>query len=147
MPIGSTTNVWVYSNTDSVELFLNGVSLGKKNNIKYSHLSWDNVTVEAGYIQSVGYNNNIKVIEEFRNTTGTPATIVITERIIGKSGMKADSADVAMFEISIIDTNQNVFPTANNEITFSVSGPGKIYGVGNGDPSDHGHDKASIRKG
>jgi len=36
-------------------------------------------------------------------------------------------------------------PTAMNEVTFTVTGPGKILGVGNGDPSSHEADRASKR--
>ena len=37
-------------------------------------------------------------------------------------------------------------PDAANNITFTVSGPGRIYGVGNGDPTDHDPDKACFRR-
>jgi beta-galactosidase len=34
---------------------------------------------------------------------------------------------------------------ADNEVSFVVAGPGKIIGVGNGDPTSHEPDKASVR--
>jgi beta-galactosidase len=36
-------------------------------------------------------------------------------------------------------------PTADNKVTFAISGPGSVIGVGNGDPSCHEPDKASER--
>jgi len=43
------------------------------------------------------------------------------------------------------DAQGRVVPTAMNEVTFSVTGPGRIIGVGNGDPSSHEPDRASKR--
>jgi beta-galactosidase len=47
--------------------------------------------------------------------------------------------------VSILDNAGRVVPTADNEVTFRVSGPGKVLGVGNGDPSSHEPDKADRR--
>jgi beta-galactosidase len=37
-------------------------------------------------------------------------------------------------------------PVAENQVTFTVEGPGKIIGVGNGNPSSHEPDKGSKRR-
>jgi len=37
-------------------------------------------------------------------------------------------------------------PTADNQVDFAVSGPGKLIGVGNGDPSSHESDKGATRQ-
>lgn len=48
--------------------------------------------------------------------------------------------------LQVIDAAGNMVSSADNNITFTVSGQGSIYGVGNGDPSDHDPDKAEYRK-
>ena len=55
--------------------------------------------------------------------------------------MKADGEDVSVITVQVNDVQQRKVPNANNEITFKISGPGKIIGVGNGDPSSHELDK------
>jgi beta-galactosidase len=39
--------------------------------------------------------------------------------------------------VQVADAQQRLVPDASNEIAFAISGPGKIIGVGNGDPSSH----------
>ena len=60
--------------------------------------------------------------------------------------LKADGCDVAVIRVDIKDAKDRVVPTANNLVKFSIEGPGKIIGTGNGDPSSHEPDKASQRK-
>ncbi len=53
---GQTIDVWVYSNADNVELFLNGKSLGKKEMPRNSHLQWE-VNYEPGTLSAIAYKN------------------------------------------------------------------------------------------
>jgi hypothetical protein len=55
------------------------------------------------------------------------------------------SRDVAVIRVAIKDAKGRVVPTANNLVQFSIEGPGKIVGTGNGNPSSHEPDKASQR--
>ena len=57
----------------------------------------------------------------------------------------ANSQDVVQVEVQIIDPDGNIIPTANNLITFSVEGEGKIIGVDNGNPQDHNSYKINRR--
>jgi beta-galactosidase len=45
----------------------------------------------------------------------------------------------------VVDAKGLTVPTAGDMLTFTVQGPGKVIGVGNGDPSCHEPDKASQR--
>jgi beta-galactosidase len=47
--------------------------------------------------------------------------------------------------IGVVDEKGRTVPTAGNMVRFSVTGPGKILGVGNGDSSCHEPDKATQR--
>jgi len=58
-----------------------------------------------------------------------------------KTTMLADGQDVSVINISVIDQQGREVPDAENKIKFNITGPGKIIGVGNGDPSSHEPDK------
>ena len=45
----------------------------------------------------------------------------------------------------MLDARGRHIPTAQHKIAFNVSGPGKIIGVGNGDPNSHESDKEPRR--
>lgn len=133
---GKTIQVWVNSNADEVELFLNDKSLGKKAMPRNSHLRWD-VAYMPGKLTAVG-NKKDKLIYAVQETTGTPAEVVMTPY---KTTMMADGKDVSVINISVIDREGRTIPDANNMIRFNIKGPGKIIGVSNGDPSSHEPDK------
>jgi len=144
--------MWVYTNVPSVELFLNGVSLGKKTvslNVSNSSAYFASWTVgfQTGSVVAKGYDTTgATVISDTVTTTGAPSAIRLTvEPFAGKSGIKANGQDVAMIAVAIIDTNGLIVPIASNEITFSVQGAGTIFGVGNGDPACHEPDKGNKR--
>ena len=90
---GKEIAVWVYSNLDKVELFLNGQSLGAKEMKKDSHLAW-NVNYAAGTIEARGFKGDKVVMTAKRETTGSPATLVMNA---DRSQLSADGEDVAMF--------------------------------------------------
>jgi beta-galactosidase len=83
------------------------------------------------------------VMTEKRETTGPAAKLVMTA---DRSEVLADGEDVAMFAVTVQDAKGNVVPITDNEVTFRVSGSGKLIGVGNGDPTDHDSDKGTSRK-
>ena len=56
------------------------------------------------------------------------------------------SLDLAVITVDATDEHNRRVPTADNKVTFAISGPGRIIGVGNGNPSSHEPDKASERK-
>ena len=60
--------------------------------------------------------------------------------------IRADGEDVAMFAVEVQDSEGRVVPITDNEVTFRVSGEGKLIGVGNGDPTSHESDKGTSRK-
>jgi beta-galactosidase len=59
--------------------------------------------------------------------------------------LRADGQDCAQVNVRVVDAKGLTVPTAGNMLTFAVEGPGKVIGVGNGDPSCHEPDKASQR--
>jgi len=133
---GQPIDVWVNTNADSVELFLNGQSLGKKDMPRNSHLQWK-VNYEPGTLEAVAYKKGKKITSRIE-TTGPAAGVVITPY---KTTMLADGRDATVVNISVVDRQNREVPDANNLIKFSIAGDAKIIGVGNGDPSSHEPDK------
>ena len=130
--VGKPIDVWVNSNADEVELFLNEKSLGKKTMERNSHLQW-NVMYEPGTLEAIAYKKGKKITAKIE-TTGQATTVVLTP---DKTILMADGKDVTVVNISITDEKGREVPTANNLLAFTISENAKIIGVGNGDPSSH----------
>ncbi|MDR7211612.1 beta-galactosidase GalA [Flavobacterium piscis] len=131
---GREIDVWVHSNCDEVELFLNKKSLGKKKMEQNSHLEWK-VNYAPGTLEAIGYKNGKKLLIETKKTTGIAENIKLS---VDKEN--AVTSNVSVVTVEITDKKGLHVPTANNEITFSIKG-GKILGVGNGDPTSLESDK------
>jgi beta-galactosidase len=139
---GQPIDVWVYSNCPTVELSLNGKSLGMKPMPAYGHIEWK-VPYQAGSLTAKGYGaaKQVLVTDEV-DTAGAPAAIRLRTT---RKFLLADEEDLAPIEVEIVDAKGRVVPTADNQVQFSVTGPGAVVGVGNGDPSSHEPDKATQR--
>ncbi|HRI24925.1 MAG TPA: beta-galactosidase GalA [Ferruginibacter sp.] len=133
---GQPVDVWVNSNADNVELFLNGKSLGKKDMPRNGHLNWM-VNYEPGKLEAIAYKKG-KKLQTKVETTGKPFEVVVSPY---KTTMLADGSDATVINISVIDREGREVPDANNLIKFSVQGDARIIGAGNGDPSSHERDK------
>lgn len=135
---GKPVDVWVNSNADDVELFLNGKSLGKKEMPRNGHLQWS-VPYAPGKLEAVAMKKGKRLTAKVE-TTGAPAEMVVTPY---KTTMLADGTDATVINISLIDREGREVPDADNMIRFSIAGDAKIIGVGNGDPSSHEPDKCA----
>lgn len=138
--IGQPIEVWVNSNAEEVELFLNGKSLGKKIMPRNSHLKW-NVLYEPGTLEAIAIRNGEKITSKVE-TTGVATKVVA---VANKTTVLADGKDGVIVNVSIVDEKGREVPNANNMVFFELQGDGEIIGVGNGDPSSHEPDKC--RKG
>jgi beta-galactosidase len=146
-----SVEVWAYSNLAEVELKLNGKVVGARTGMtKYEHVKWD-VPYEPGTLTVNAYASKGAATvgaSHTVTTAGTAASLKIElERPAGFDAqtLNANMDDVAMVKVSVVDDKGVFVPTASDHIEFSVAGPGKIIGVGNGDPSCHEPDKASSR--
>jgi beta-galactosidase len=137
---GQEISVWVHSNCQEVELFLNGVSQGKKTVKPRYHLEWK-VKYALGKLVARGIRDG-KPIDATVETTGAPAAIQLTA---DRSALAANNTDLAVVNVAILDAQGRVVPVADNKVTFALSGPARLIGVGNGDPSSHEPDKSSSR--
>jgi beta-galactosidase len=139
---GKLIAVWVHSNLDRVELFLNGQSQGAKDVVKNQHLAW-NVTYAPGTLEARGFKGGQQVMTAKRETTGPAAKLVLTA---DRTAVSADGEDIAMFAVEVQDAQGRTMPIADNQVNFRVTGQGAVKGVGNGDPTNHESDIGSTRK-
>jgi beta-galactosidase len=133
---GKPVEVWVNSNAEQVELFLNGKTLGKKEMPRNGHLNWI-VNFEPGKLEATGWKKG-KILKAKIETTDLPAEVVVTPY---KTTILADGKDVTVLNISVVDREGREVPDAGNTIRFYLSGDARIIGVGNGDPSSHEPDQ------
>lgn len=124
-------DVWLYSNCASVELFLNGVSLGKKalsqrgtkNQYAYT------VPYAAGTLVANGYDASGNLIaQDIQYTAGAPAKLALSS---DKTAVNAASDDLVYITCDVQDKNGTLCPSADNSVTFTVVG-GTIIGTDNG---------------
>lgn len=124
-------DVWLYSNCASVELFLNGVSLGKKvlsqrgtkNQYAYT------VAYAAGTIVANGYDASGNLIaQDIQYTAGAPAKLALSS---DKTAVSTASDDLVYITCDVLDKNGTLCPNADNSVVFTVMG-GTIIGTDNG---------------
>jgi len=135
---GEITPVFVYTNHDSAELFVNGKSYGKKrkSNETLQHryrLMWMDVVYEPGEIRVVGYDANGNITEEKTvRTAGKPDHI---EVVADRRELTADGKDLAYLTIRIVDKDGNLCPHDSRLVNFTVKGNGTYRASANGDPT------------
>jgi beta-galactosidase len=138
---GEEIPVWVYSNLDEVELFLNGTSLGSQKVPHLGHVQWK-VKYMPGAIEARGLKDGKVVLTEKRETTGPTVAIRLTA---DRTEIDADGEDLVFLTVEALDKEGRPVPTADNLIAFKVSGEGTLIGVGNGDPNCQESDKEPKR--
>jgi beta-galactosidase len=134
---GKEIDVWCHTNLESVELFLNGKSLGSKDVERNKHVEWK-VKYEPGVIEARGSKRDTVVLGDKRETTGAPVRLRLSA---DRPKIAADGEDLSVITVEIRDAQGRVVPVAMNEVRFKLTGPGRLIGVGNGDPSCHEPDR------
>ncbi len=133
---GEEIELWAYSNCDEVELSVNGRSLGRQPMPRNGHLRWKAV-YKPGKVVAIGYKNGRRVMTQTMETTKPAARIVARA---DRNVINADGQDVAVVTIEVQDAKGRIVPDACPTLSFRLDGPGRILGVGNGDPSYLGMD-------
>ena len=150
---GQTTPVFVYTNYPEAELFINGVSQGrrkkdltigidstytdqaKKDFVRQQRyrLMWMDTKYEPGTIKVVAYDENGNpVTEKSVSTAGKPDHIELTA---DRSKLKADGKDLSFINVRVVDKDGNLCPDDSRTVKFKVKGAGEFHAVANGDPS------------
>ncbi len=140
---GDSVDVWAYFNTDEVELFLNGKSLGtKRKQGDDLHVMW-RVAYQPGTLKAIGRTGGQEIITAEEKTAGKPAKIILQA---DRDSIAADGKDLSFVTVEVVDSVGTLVPDANNLVNFDLSGNGFIAGVDNGDEIDHEPFKANYRK-
>lgn len=133
---GQVTPVFVYTNYDSAELFVNGKSMGiqKKSMATPQNryrLMWMDVKYEPGTVKVVAFDKDGKAVAEKEiHTAGKAYKMTLDPDV---KTIKADGKDLSFVTVSIVDKNGIPCPTATNQLQFKVKGKGKFKAVCNGD--------------
>ncbi len=135
---GEPVPVFVYTNGDCAELFLNGKSQGIQckepksgNSTRRFRLMWDQVKYEPGELRAVAYREGQVIGEQVVKTAGAPQAIRLTA---DRNMITPDGMDLAYLLIEAYDKNGLPCPLADQQIELSIKGAGRILGVGNGNP-------------
>ena len=136
-------NVEVYSDCKEVEFFLNGKSLGVQEiHADDSPRIW-HVAYAPGTLKAIARNDGKEVATDTLVTAGPPAKIILTT---DDPKLTDDWDSVAFVRAEVVDKNGVLVPSANNLISFSVSGSGVIAAVDSADNSSHEPFQASQRR-
>jgi beta-galactosidase len=140
---GQSVKVLVYTNADSVELFLNGKSQGSKTMdiANTGKLQWS-VPFATGTLEAKASKGGTVVASDKLQTAGAAAALTLKA---DRTSIAADGRDLSFVEVDVVDAQGVIVPQANNKIDFAISGPGTIAGLDNGDATSHESYKGTSR--
>jgi len=116
--------IYVIANTEKVELFLNGKSIGVNSTPQNGWVfNFPAVTFAAGTLKAVGSNGGKAAASQELATAGAPAAIKLTPRV-GPMGLQADGQDVAFVDVEVVDAKGQRCPTDDARVDFTCTGPG-----------------------
>lgn len=133
---GQITPVFVYTNYDSAELFINGKSMGvqKKNDSSPQsryRLMWMDVKYQPGTVKVVAFDKTGKAVaKDSVSTAGDPYKIILDP---DRKVIHADGKDISFVTVSVVDKKGIPCPTASQKLNFTVTGSGHFKAVCNGD--------------
>ena len=152
LPNAANRTIHVYTNAPMAELTVNGKSQGSMKVDWQGWAQWNNVPFSSGKISATALDsqNQVKATHTVE-TAGAPAKVVANIDVPSTTtgtgtSLVLNGQDAGMVSAAIVDAQGKVVPSASQNVTFSiVSGPGRIIGVGNGNPMCHEPNKASWR--
>jgi beta-galactosidase len=138
---GQTVPVHVYASYkySAVELFINGVSQGKRTfdktkEIERYRLIWNEVKYEPGEVKAVAYDADGNACNTaYVRTAGKPHHV---ELRADRHAFNADGEDLIYVTAAIVDENGTVCPKADNRVFFIAEGPAEILTTDAGDPRE-----------
>lgn len=144
---GKVTPVFVYTSWPEAELFVNGISQGRRSKLSPSapceglqaeavegryRLMWNDVVYQKGELRVVAYDSegNVAASESVR-TAGKPYALRLE---CDRDSIARDGEDLAYVSVNVIDKDGNIVPSDTREVFASVSGAGEFRAIANGDP-------------
>ena len=126
----ASSSVTVFSNCDEVEIFVNGVSVGRKKpnlymNLPHPVFAFHNVVYKAGEIRAAGYINGGEVASHTVKTPGAPVKLILKPQY---DTIVADGSDFTSVAVYAVDQNGTFVPYADNTVTITLNGEGRFIG-------------------
>ncbi|KIC92632.1 beta-galactosidase GalB [Flavihumibacter solisilvae] len=130
--IDSITPVHVYTSGDEAELFLNGVSMGRKAKSagKDYRLVWDSVRYQPGQLKVICYKDGKQWATDEVRTTGEMKKLEMSP---DRTVIKAGEDELCFITVKVTDKDGLMVPRSHPVIHFSVEGAGEIVATDNGD--------------
>ena len=131
---GKDMQVEVYSGAEKVQLYLNGKLIGEKPTGREQQFKAEfTVPYAPGTLKAVGVRGDRPVAESVLTTAGNPARVRLTA---DRTELQADGQDLSFITLEAVDRKGQIDPNADQEVEFTIKGPGVIAAVGNGDGQD-----------
>ena len=139
--IGKPIKVMALSNAERVKLLLNGKEISEQTVDSFEMNAWT-IPYEPGKLEAIGYRNG-KIVSHACVETAGPAYRVrlAPDRYV----MEGDGYDAIPVTVEALDKKGRHVPVADHMMEFSIEGPARIIGVGNGDPNCHEPEKGNKR--
>ena len=129
---GKELEVHVYNRSESVELFLNNQSVGKKEtNRKNEWMAKWKVPYQAGVLKAVNLQGESEMSTDELKTAGAPTSIKLAA---DREVLKADGFDLSYVEVELVDDQGIRNPTIEQMVEFGIAGPGEILAVASSNP-------------
>lgn len=124
--IGKQEPITIDSNADSVELFVDGKSLGtqRPDEVGAHVVEFKNVEVTHGTIRAVAHKGN-ETVEDAIRMPGAPTKLRLT---VQASHLVADRSGLALLQVDALDSKGEVLPYIHPEINWTISGEGRLVG-------------------
>jgi beta-galactosidase len=130
-PAQTLLTVSCYTNCPEVTLMLNGQPIGiqRAEQAVDGVLHWQ-VPYAPGTLKAVGRKDGRDVCEFALQSAGVPSRIELHPDV---TQLQADGKEVCQVEFDVVDADGVRVPDATEELTFALSGPAHLLGLGNGD--------------
>jgi len=131
---GKELEVEVYSGAEKVRLFLNDKLIGEKPTGREQEFkAVFSVPYAPGTLKAVGLRGDRVVAESVLTTAGDATKLRVTA---DRAVVRADGEDLSFVTVEAVDAQGRPDLHADQEIQFSITGPGVVAAVGNGDGQD-----------
>jgi beta-galactosidase len=123
--------VEVYSRHEAVRLYLNDRLLGEQPTTRAQEFkAIFTVPYAPGTLRAVGLDAG-REVETFTLTTAGAATRL--RLTVDRTTLRADQQDFAFITVEVTDDAGHIVPQATDAITYTLTGPGVIAGIGSAD--------------
>lgn len=141
---GDNKQIVCYTNTDEVELFLNGKSLGKRKGkyIDGNDIIW-NIGFEPGNLMAEASTNGVVVAKYELNTPSTVSKCVVKT---DKTSFRKEGGEIIHLDIELSDEKGNRVVNDDKKVTLKLAGPAELLGLENGNISDIENYRTNYKK-